>query len=66
MALNDILKNMPSMGFDFPEYAPPEELNFDTSRLNNRVLAVPPYSDVSLHKFKMIPQPKLPFIYSTL
>lgn len=47
MALHDILKHMPSMEFDFPEFAPVPELNFSNHLQNNRVLAVPPYKNVS-------------------
>jgi hypothetical protein len=49
MALNDILKGMPSMDFGFNEFAPTPELDFMNILKNNRVLAVPPYNNVSLH-----------------
>lgn len=50
MALNDILKHMPSMGYDFVENAPPAELDFLSFHQNNRVLAAPPYKNVSCTK----------------
>lgn len=50
MALNDILKQMPSMGYDFNEFAPAPELDFANFHQNNRVLAVPPYKNVSYTK----------------
>jgi hypothetical protein len=48
MALNDILKGMPSMDFGSNDYAMPQEFDFMNLHQNNRVLAVPPYSNVSL------------------
>lgn len=48
MALNDILKGMPSMDFGFKDYAMPQEFDFMNLEQNNRVLAVPPYNNVSL------------------
>jgi hypothetical protein len=47
MALNDILKGMPSMDFGLNDYAMPQEFDFMNLHQNNRVLAVPPYSNVS-------------------
>jgi hypothetical protein len=51
MALNDVLKGMPSMDFEFKDYATPQEFDFMNLHYNNRVLAVPPYSNVSLNFF---------------
>jgi hypothetical protein len=49
MALNDILKGMPSMDFDIKDYAMPQEFDFMNLNQNNRVLAVPPYNNVSFY-----------------
>ena len=46
MALNDILKHMPSIGHDFSDYAPSEELDF-MNLTQHKVLAAPPYPNVS-------------------
>lgn len=52
MALHDILKQMPSMGYDFSELEPSPELDFINFNQNNRVLAVPPYKNVSCTTIK--------------
>lgn len=49
MALNDILKHMPSMGNEFAEFEMPHELDF--MNFQQHVLAVPPYKNVSLANF---------------
>ena len=38
---------MPSMGYDFSELKPAPEMDFMNFHGKNRVLAVPPYSNVS-------------------
>lgn len=48
MALNDILKGMPSMDYGYNEFALPKDLGFADFTQNNRVLDVPPFSHVSL------------------
>lgn len=50
MALNDILKQMPSMGYDFSEFKPEPELDSMNFLNNKRVLAAPPYNNVSCTK----------------
>jgi len=45
MALNDILKHMPSMGPEYYEYEPAAEFDFMNLNHNNRVLDVPPYDN---------------------
>lgn len=47
MALNDILKHMPSMGFDFSDFAPEADMDFMGSPHNFRVLDAPPFKNVS-------------------
>jgi hypothetical protein len=48
MALNGLLKHMPSMGYEMNEFAKPAELDFMNFTQNNRVLAAPPFENVSL------------------
>lgn len=47
MALNDILKHMPSMGFDFSDFSPEADMDFMGSPQNFRVLEAPPFKNVS-------------------
>lgn len=47
MALNDILKHMPSMGYDFSDFAPEPAMDFMESPHNFRVLDAPPFKNVS-------------------
>lgn len=46
MALNDLLKGMPSIGDVFSNYEPTAELEFPNLS-EYKVLAAPPYSNVS-------------------
>lgn len=47
MALNDILKNMPSIGNVFSDYEPSAELEFANLK-EYKSLAAPPYSNVRI------------------